>query len=125
MGPGLPTPEADLGPTDLPGDTAVMLIAFGSTDGAGAGIGSPCSPDVFPTDDAASKIPPGPVLSFGGGAVAVGEVTAPEGFTGGVAGDATELFPVVPFGAAVGGVFTDFTSVDFPVLKVGGSWSQE
>eukprot|EP00435_Cladocopium_sp_Y103_P019347 s5638_g4.t1 len=117
---------ADLGPTDPAGDTAVMLIAFGSTDGAGAGIGSPCSPDVFPTDDATSRVPPGPVLNFGGGAGAVGEdftgeAADPEVLFGGVAGAATELFPDVPFGAAVGGAFTGDLAAGAPPVGIGFS----
>eukprot|EP00435_Cladocopium_sp_Y103_P015022 s5823_g3.t1 len=122
------TPEALFGPVDLPGDTAVMLIAFGSIDAFGSVDGETIgiSPEAFPTLDAASKTPPGPVRSFGGGPVALGEstdtagfagggeLTDPAGFAGGVPGaatattlgDPTELFPVVPFGAPAGGVFT-------------------
>eukprot|EP00435_Cladocopium_sp_Y103_P032613 s121_g8.t1 len=129
--PAAPTPEALFGPVDLPGDTAVMLIAFGSIGGVAIGI----STEVFPTLDAASKTPPGPVRSFGGGLVAVGEIIDPAGFAGGgevtdpagfagggeftdpadlaggvlgaaTLGDPTELFPVVLFGAPAGGVFT-------------------
>eukprot|EP00435_Cladocopium_sp_Y103_P044379 s3941_g12.t1 len=135
--PAAPTPEALFGPVDLPGDTAVMLIAFGSIDAFGSigGDKTGISPEAFPTLDAASKTPPGPVRSFGGGPVGVGEITDPAGFAGdgevtdpagfagggeftdpagfaggvlGAAtlGDPTELFPVVPFRAPAGGVFT-------------------
>eukprot|EP00435_Cladocopium_sp_Y103_P007310 s3847_g2.t1 len=65
--PAAPTPEALFGPVDLPGDTAVMLIAFGSIGGVTIGI----SPEAFPTLDAASKTPPSPVRSFGRGPVAL------------------------------------------------------
>eukprot|EP00435_Cladocopium_sp_Y103_P032214 s4482_g8.t1 len=111
-----------------------MLIAFGSTAGVAAGIGSPCPPDAFPdafpTDDATSRVPPGPVLSFGGGASAVGEdfagetagdIAFPDPLFGGVAGAATELFPVVPFGAAVGGAFTGGLAAGAPPISIGFS----
>eukprot|EP00435_Cladocopium_sp_Y103_P025196 s3120_g6.t1 len=131
------TEEAPIWVPDPAGDTAVMLIAFGSIDGAGAGIGSPCSPDVFPIDDATSKVPPGPVLNFGGGAGAAGddlggsagaagddfagEAADPEVLFGGVAGAATELFPDVPFGAAVGGAFTGGLATGAPPVGIGFS----
>eukprot|EP00435_Cladocopium_sp_Y103_P009852 s3551_g2.t1 len=146
VSPVAPTPEALFGPVDLPGDTAVMLIAFGSIGRVAIGI----SPEVFPTLDAASKTPPGPVRSFGGGPVGVaeitdpagfagdGEVTDPAGFAGGgeftdpagfaggvlgaaTLGDPTELFPVVPFGAPAGGVFTHGLFTGAPPVGIGFS----
>eukprot|EP00435_Cladocopium_sp_Y103_P007218 s155_g2.t1 len=52
------------------------------------------------------RVRAGPVLNFGAGASAIGEAADPVVLLGGVDGASTELFPVVPFGAAVGGAFT-------------------
>eukprot|EP00435_Cladocopium_sp_Y103_P002803 s6863_g1.t1 len=114
---GNPTPDADLGPADPVGDvTAVIDIALGCS-ATGAGTGFACPPDGCPIDDATSSVPPGPVLSFGWDTSATGEDFAgeadfPDVLLGGVDGaapapfPAVPTFPVVPFGAAVGGVLT-------------------
>eukprot|EP00435_Cladocopium_sp_Y103_P052617 s2311_g16.t1 len=136
--PAVPTPEADLGPTDPAGDTAMIDIALGSADGVGTE--SACPPDGCPIDDATSSVPPGPVLSFGWGTSATGDDFAGEtagevpfldfsweahwlllgGFQpgGGKLGGRGSLGgrPLGPLATAA----PDFTSVEWSTLNVGG-----
>eukprot|EP00435_Cladocopium_sp_Y103_P004990 s6440_g1.t1 len=108
------TAEVLFGPVDLPGDTAVMLMAFGSVAAFGSAAGNTIgiSVEAFPTLDTVSKTPPGPARRWGpvalgestdiAGFAGGGEFTDPAGLTGGVfgastattLGDPTELFPV-------------------------------
>eukprot|EP00435_Cladocopium_sp_Y103_P009377 s7214_g2.t1 len=77
------TAEILFGPVDLPGDTAVMLMAFGSVAAFGSAAGDTIgiSVEAFPTLDTVSKTPPGPARRWG--PVALGESTDIAGFAGG------------------------------------------
>eukprot|EP00435_Cladocopium_sp_Y103_P054083 s2236_g17.t1 len=114
------TADVLFGPVDLPGDTAVILIAFGaSVDAFGSADGGDTtgiSAEVFPTLETVSKTPPGPARRWG--PVALGESTAIAGFAGG-----GELMDPAGLAGGVFGASTSMTLGDPTELFTGGGFT--
>eukprot|EP00435_Cladocopium_sp_Y103_P062588 s1518_g24.t1 len=112
------TAEVLFGPVDLPGDTAVILMAFVSVDAFGSAAGDTIgiSVEAFPTLDTVSKTPAGPTRRWG--PVALGESTDIAGFAGG-----GEFINPAGFAGGVFGASTSMTVGDPTELFTGGAFT--